>query len=959
MCQTFTKTAFVVFFGLSCLALSAQSTIRSITGANNNLQNPTWGAAHTPLRQFTAASFADGMSAPTGSNRANPRLISNLIFSQNGLINDPRSLSDYTWVFGQFIDHDLTLVPDGPEPMPIFVPGGDPWFDPANTGQVNIPMQRSAIMPGTGTSVSAPRAFPNEITGFLDGSAVYGSDQHRVDWLRTWQDGKLRVSAGNLLPYNTTTGEYDGPLDPDAPFMDDPIGFSEKHFIAGDVRANENPLLLSLHTLFHRDHNYIADTLKVAHPDWNDEQLFQHARKILGGVIQAIVYEEWLPSMGVQARRYTGYKSNVNPTITNVFSAAAFRMGHTLLNSNILLLDRDGNHLANSPIPLAEAFFNIDIVRDFGSIEPFLKGMGEQVQQDFDGKVVDDVRNFLFGPPGAGGLDLASININRGRERGLADFNRVRQDFGLPPYFSITQITDDPFLIQGLTSLYNDVNNIDPWVGLLIEKHMPGALFGETLQTIMMRTFSDLRDGDRFYYEADGLISRDEKAGIKSTRFKDVLKRNTTIEIMQPNVFEAMPHQMICTTSEPFGTISGIVTDMFGQDLSGASIIVTATEDDQTIFNAPVTEAFDVDSIATCKGYSIAALRDTSDFRNGVTTYDVLLGALHILGTQPFSSPWQTIACDVNGSGNLTVSDLLEMRDLILHGRHNFSGGQSWRFVNRDFTFDGVLDPFGDLAAASQINVPNMGETRDVFFVGIKMGDLNGTAQLNGAAPLDDRNANPVVLTVNGLPKTLKPGKSYSAQLTAAEMGQMLSLQGELVYDGDYVFIEQISSPVFSQQNFANEAGSLRFSWNGKTTATTLFNLVISTSREMDSDGLFTLATNRIIDESVDQSFTVHPLRLTNSTGGQVITAAERGYAFELLNNNGQASVTAQFAVPTAQTVTLRMVDQVGRIISTIEETVGKGDHQIVFDIPDGYNQVWLSLETEAGVMSKPVLGNL
>ena len=90
--------------------------------------------------------------------------------------------------------------------------------------------------------------------------------------------------------------------------------------------------------------------------------------------------------------------------------------------------------------------------------------MATQVEQDCDGKVVDDVRNFLFGPPqfGLGGLDLAAINIQRGRERGLADFNTIRTNLGLPAYTSFSEICSDPTVYGELQDLYNnDINNID------------------------------------------------------------------------------------------------------------------------------------------------------------------------------------------------------------------------------------------------------------------------------------------------------------------------------------------------------------------------------------------------------------------------------------------------------------------------------------------------------------------
>jgi len=141
-----------------------------------------------------------------------------MIFNQNGLRKDPNELSDFAWVWGQFIDHDITLIPEThTEPMNIPVPSGDSYFDPEGTGSVVIAMNRSYYDPKSGTDPENPRAFPNHITAFIDASAVYGSDTLRANWLRTFQGGKLKMSSGNLLPYNTISGEYNGEIDPDAP----------------------------------------------------------------------------------------------------------------------------------------------------------------------------------------------------------------------------------------------------------------------------------------------------------------------------------------------------------------------------------------------------------------------------------------------------------------------------------------------------------------------------------------------------------------------------------------------------------------------------------------------------------------------------------------------------------------------------------------------------------------------
>ncbi len=533
------KSKFLFIIGLSILCLNASGQEnRSFDGYGNNMQHPDWGAVGTNQLQIVTNGFADGVSEPGGIARPNPRIISNAVFSQVGLLPDDQELSDYAWVWGQFIDHNITLVADDPnEPVDIAVPAGDPFFDPTNTGAVVIGMHRSAYDPASGTSPANPRAFPTGITSFIDASGIYGSNETRANWLRTFESGKLRMSSGNFLPYNTTTGEYEAAVDPTAPEMAMPFPFVTKWFVSGDVRANENPLLTSFHTLFTREHNRLCDQLAAQNPSWTDEQLYQHARKIVGGLIQSIAYNEWLPTMGVELEPYAGYDPSVNPGIMNVFSAAAYRYGHSVINSSIVRMDNDGNIIPQGNILLRDAFFNPTVIVESGGLDPLLKGMTAQMEQNLDCKMVDDLRNFLFGPPGAGGLDLAAININRGRERGLPDYNTARTDFGLPPVESFMTLTSNPWFNQILESVYGDINNIDPWVGFLAEDHMANTLFGETMMTIMKRQFTALRNGDRFYYENDAGLSQEEIDAIKNTHFKDVILRNTNVTNIQDNVF--------------------------------------------------------------------------------------------------------------------------------------------------------------------------------------------------------------------------------------------------------------------------------------------------------------------------------------------------------------------------------------------------------------------------------------
>ena len=526
-----------------CFSLQTAITqeYQDLDGANNSLQSMTNGAVGDQLIRITEIAYQDLISSPAGSDRMNPRSISNALFNQQESIIDGRSLSDFVWVFGQFIDHDLTLVESSNEDASIVVQNGDEHFSPNSL----IRMSRSSAAPSTGTSILNPRQHLNATTAFIDGSAIYGTNKSTTDWLRSFQGGRLKVSKDNLLPWNTITSEFNGRRDVDAPHMADATGSGTKLFVAGDERANENPLLISMHTLFVREHNRLADSFASDNPSLTDEQTFQMARRHVTAYLQNIVYNEWLPSMGVILPEYHGYNESMSPGIFNVFSSAAFRLGHTLINSNIIRMSPVGDEIPRGNMTLEDGFFNPGAVLLAGGVDPYFQGMASQVQQAMDCKIVDDVRNISLGGPEAGGLDLAAINIQRGRERGLPDYNTVRENLGLPLVKTFYDITNDQDEARELEAIYGSVDNIDPWVGMLAEYHMPDALFGETIMMIMKLQFQLVRDADRFYYENDPIFSSEEVEYISRTSFREIVMRNTQIKLMQPNIFEAMPYESI------------------------------------------------------------------------------------------------------------------------------------------------------------------------------------------------------------------------------------------------------------------------------------------------------------------------------------------------------------------------------------------------------------------------------
>ena len=508
--------------------------VESIDGLGNNVAHPTWGSTGQDLLRLSPAAYGDGISTPSGADRPSARLVSNLLAAnpEGGVTND-RDYTAFVYAWGQFLDHDLGLTDTATprERLPIAVPAGDPSFDPTGTGVMTIPMSRSAYDPATGTAVDNPRQQVNSITAFIDGSQVYGSDATRAAALREFIGGRLRTSAGNLLPFNTSglTNANDAHV-----VADDQL------FLAGDVRANENPELVALQTLFVREHNRIATEAAAKNPTWTDEQLYQHARRMVISEIQEITYNEFLPAIlgantpaTMALQSYQGYRADVNPGIATEFSTAAFRLGHSMLGEDIQFLDNNGNTVRDE-VRLKDVFFDPRSVSEVG-IDPLLKYLSSDRAQEIDTKVIDDVRNFLFGLPGQGGFDLASLNIQRGRDHGLADYNTVRVAYGLPKVTSFAEITSDTAVQASLQQAYGSVDKVDLWVAGLAEKHLPGSSLGETFTKILVDQFSRLRDGDRYWYQ--NALPANAVRDVQNNSLADVIRRNTQLTNLQPDVF--------------------------------------------------------------------------------------------------------------------------------------------------------------------------------------------------------------------------------------------------------------------------------------------------------------------------------------------------------------------------------------------------------------------------------------
>ncbi len=491
----------------------------------------------------------------------------------------------------QLVDHDVSSAPLlATDPYGRFLPGPN--------GYPQIVLDNGTLLEGNpaangGSGVLVPANAVSSGHAFLVDIA-----HHAVPG--TWDHDSNPATPAVPQTPDTLAGTDDDGLP--GTYDDEMLG---AHFVAGDGRVNENIGLTAVHHVFHSEHNrlvqHIKDVLLAGDPAelaeyqvspgvWNGERLFQAARFVTEMQYQHLVFEEFARKVQPQINVFDAYDSTIDAAISTEFAQAVYRFGHTMLPE---VLSRINGTTANN-IDLLDAFLNPPAFLDGGTLTPeegagsLFQGLSTQVANEIDPFVTDAVRNELVGLP----LDLAALNIARGRDFGIPPLNQTRRelfaatqdtavqpyaswnDFGLnlevpeslvnyvaaygthPSITSATTIaakraaaevlvadTDSDFMnslntyasVDGVTT--TGVDDIDLWIGALAEKNQPfGGMLGDTMNHIFELQMENLQEGDRFYY-----LSRTGGMNLlvqlEGNSFSELISRNTTAADLPADVF--------------------------------------------------------------------------------------------------------------------------------------------------------------------------------------------------------------------------------------------------------------------------------------------------------------------------------------------------------------------------------------------------------------------------------------
>ncbi|CAH1403181.1 unnamed protein product [Nezara viridula] len=521
---------------------------RTYNGSCNNQAHFTWGSSLTPYSRLLPPIYKDGIWEPRGKDS---RFISNAAEVSSAVLrHSDNSLKQVTLAvvsWASLVTYDMAhtvsyrMINTG-DPV-MCCEGTESKLAPRHRHPFCMPIVneketkcynyvRSMVAPCDDYRFG-PAQQMNAVSHLLDGSSLYGSTKEDAKTLRTGKGGQIKLSSVNghdILPS---------------------LFSSATPLIFGEMRLNIDVMSAVLHLVLVREHNRIASELAHINPNWNDEKLYQEARRIVIAEIQHITYNEWLPvvlgdketsrrGLHFNKQGYSDvYNKNVPPSVYNSFANAAMRFIVSMVDEKLSLYDEERKPSSN--MTLRFSLIKPSLFNDVNVMDSLVRMLSTQNCQAKDLSLPHAVTEFLYSIGNETGLDALSLDIQRGRDHGLPPFVAFRKLFGLK-YESFDDLTSSipQEILQDLKKIYQKVSNIDLIVGGLAEIPNKGSLLGPVFSSIIAQQMATTRIGDRYFYDNKDQpypFTLNQLSEIRKVSLARLFCDNTSVKKMQPSVF--------------------------------------------------------------------------------------------------------------------------------------------------------------------------------------------------------------------------------------------------------------------------------------------------------------------------------------------------------------------------------------------------------------------------------------
>ena len=385
--------------------------------------------------------------------------------------------------------------------------------------------------------------------------------------------------------------------------------------------------------------------------------------------------------------------------------------------------------------------------------------------------------------------------------------------------------------------------------------------------------------------------------------------------------------------NSPSAQISGKITTENNEGLQDFEVLLKNRMNDEEVMSMTSVEGdYAFDEVALYDDYMVRPDVE-GEAVNGVSTLDLVLIQKHILGLKPLDSPYKQIAADINQSGNISASDLVFARKLILGLIDEMPDGHSWRFVDASHSFESEN---GMVNYPEHIDFQNVIENQEeANFIGIKIGDVNESVKTS-ARSTEVRSRASVTFDIKDI--SFDAGEEFLVPIKLGEgdINTVHGLQLELQFNERIVDVTGLSAGGVSldKSNYIINEGTVKISWNSNEAIKlsedrALFYINIKTKTKNQFRNLFEVNEDLIASEFIDEQLEVRSVELSFGEEDLVTNTFK---LFQNRPNPFSEKTTVSFYLPENGNGTIRVFDTEGRLVMQRKDQYSRGYNELELD---------------------------
>ena len=378
-------------------------------------------------------------------------------------------------------------------------------------------------------------------------------------------------------------------------------------------------------------------------------------------------------------------------------------------------------------------------------------------------------------------------------------------------------------------------------------------------------------------------------------------------------------------------TISGVVKTEEGEGVMDLMVQMTSDQPNYPIQNMTTQDgSYAFTNNPMYNDYIITGEKN-DDWLNGVSTLDVVLIQRHILGLTPLSSPYKMIAADASNDEQISGVDLIIIRKLILGIYQEYPDNDSWRLVDSDQEIT-VSNPWPFTESVIVGGLDQNMDNQD--FIGVKIGDVNGSVSSNFTAEVTDSRSSKA-LKLYFEDRMVEAGEQISIDIKSDNFNEISGFQFDIKAN-DIQLNEIIPLALnLSAENFSFEKGSLKASWHSITPVDiqneALFSISLTANKTASLSELLVLNENGLRPEAYQgESIEVIGVQLNNTNDLAAVNSLGQNEP-----NPWAGETTVDFTIEQAGETSITVFDLSGKILKEYTEEYEKGTHTITFKQKD------------------------